>query len=412
MKLREPTKPVIYNQLIQPPIPFQISVRSAGSRGSTHKLDLRVNPANANSETYQTEIHLFNKGTPEEWFEFYRDYKKVEAGQLLNTGPMRFAMMRNLLYGEAQRVFEQESRKASGETIESFTGVINNLASYFLPVHALPTQKRYMRRYLLKPRGCKIREYVSRLHELNSLLAKFPPCDENQRFSDQELSEILEHSLPTSWQRQMTVQGISSTQHSVLEIVEFCERLETLEELAPSHPTMRVTHMRNRAIRPKSDRNGRLIDSKWSAKPSAERQFKRNMRQSTKTPKWCAYHNTSGHDISECKVMLDQAKKMRANWAAQTKPKGIKRANIYKDMFSGMTQKEANWMMRRHIKECTADNHYIAKQIANEKQKAQKEKAKKQPNVSMSEDSSHSSECNHMELFQELSVSDEAGNLV
>lgn len=212
---------MVYNTLIQPPIPFHVP-ESATRKGSTHKLDLCVNLVDKNLETYQTEIRLSNKGSPEEWFDFYRDYKKVEAGQLLSTSSMRYAMMQNLLYGEAQRVFEQESVKDATETLESFRRVTHALAEYFLPVRALLLQKRYMRRYLLKPRVCKIREYVSRLHKLNAYLPKSPPYLENQQFSDEELLEILEHSLPTSWQHQMTVQGMSSTQHTVLEIVEFC----------------------------------------------------------------------------------------------------------------------------------------------------------------------------------------------
>ena len=145
MKLRDTLNPVFNHQLIQPPIPFQVLVRSASQKAPTHKLELRVNPADLNSDTYRTEIKVFGHGSPEEWFGFHRDYKKVEAGQQLNTGPMRFATMWNLLEGEAQRVFEGEATKNPGETLESFTRVIQGLTTYFLPMHALSTEKRFMR---------------------------------------------------------------------------------------------------------------------------------------------------------------------------------------------------------------------------------------------------------------------------
>jgi hypothetical protein len=416
MKLRNNPKLILHNPLIQPPIPFQVPAQSTASRGATHKLELRVNPADINSDTYRTEIQVFGNGSPEEWFEFQRNYKKVEAGQQLTTGPMRFATMRNLLQGEALRVFERESTKHSGETLQSFTEVMQGLTTYFLPTHALSTQKRFMRRYLLKPRGSKIREFIARLHELNAYLIQFPPFAANQQFSDEEIAELLEHSLPASWQRQMTVHGISSTQNSVIDIVEFGERLETLEEQAPSRPTTRVNHynLRNRALRPKSDRNGRLIDSKWSAKPSSEVQNRRNERQSTTTKNWCAYHNTNGHDISKCKVMLDQAKKMRANWAAQNKPLRGKKPDFYKD-YPGLKRKEMNSIMRYLIKRDTSNNDYITNYILPERKREQERKKaqeKTRNEIDPNDDSSTGTECNHMELFENLTVTGEGSELL
>jgi hypothetical protein len=57
------------------------------------------------------EIQVFGSGLLEEWFGFQRNYKKVEVGQELMTGVMRFAMMRNLLQGEALRIFERERER-------------------------------------------------------------------------------------------------------------------------------------------------------------------------------------------------------------------------------------------------------------------------------------------------------------
>jgi hypothetical protein len=406
MKTKNITKHVIYNQLIQPPIPFQVLERSAIDKGSTHKMELRVNPADVNSETYRTEVQLFSHGPPEAWFQFVRDYKKVEAGQQLNTGPMRFATMRNLLFGEALRVFEQEAMKCGGETVDSFTEVLNGLATYFFPVRALSTQKRFMRRYLIKPMTCKIREYVARLHELNAYLVRFPPFKENQPFSEEELAELLEHSLPTSWQRQMMIQGVSASHHSMQDIVEFCERIETLEDITPSRATEEFTDPKKiRALRPKSRRNGRLIDSKWSARPSDEVRTQRSTRNSN-ARNWCVYHKTNTHDMSQCKVMIDQAKKMRANWMAQPKPPRYNNKTSVNKKVQGLSKNELHSMIKTYVKRNATNQHY------NVQQRFPAKKPKKVVIQSeASEVSSVNSECHHMDLFKELSVSDQAGVL-
>lgn len=131
----------------------------------------------------------------------------------------------------------------------------------------------------------------------------------------------------------------------------------------------------------------------------------------------CAYHNTSGHDLSECKVMLDQAQKMRANWAAQSKLQGIKRAGVYKT-FKGLMEKEVNLMMKRHIKQCTQDNNYVSKNNPEVLLRKKKElwrkqiKARYHPNVSISNDSSDKLECHHMELAGEFKRPNDLSHLI
>lgn len=131
----------------------------------------------------------------------------------------------------------------------------------------------------------------------------------------------------------------------------------------------------------------------------------------------CAYHNTSGHDLSECKVMLDQAQKMRANWAVQSKLQGIKRAGVYKT-FKGLMEKEVNLMMKRHIKQCTQDNNYVSKNNPEVLLRKKKElwrkqiKARYHPNVSISNDSSDKLECHHMELAGEFKRPNDLSHLI
>jgi hypothetical protein len=47
-------------------------------------------------------------------------------------------------------------------------------ASYVFPRQALQMEKRYMRRYMRKPPKLKMREYMSRVEELNNNLQYFP----------------------------------------------------------------------------------------------------------------------------------------------------------------------------------------------------------------------------------------------
>ena len=57
-----------------------------------------------------------------------------------------------------------------------------------------------MRRALEKPRELNTRDYVVRLCEMNELLTQFPDAIEDSKFPDEELLDLLDFGMPSSWQ--------------------------------------------------------------------------------------------------------------------------------------------------------------------------------------------------------------------
>ena len=166
-----------------------------------------------------------------------------------------------------------------------------------------------------KPQGVTTRAYKTRLEEMRMKLKYFPGYTDNVLTND-DVQDILEHAVPNSWRQEMTRQGFNPTEHTANEFVEFCERLEATE--GNHHGT-------------KSNNNptGEDTDAKQRAKTSAGGKRKRgqnnhqnaqnnnnNNNNKIRTGKWCVYHQTDSHDTGECKVVLAQAKKMRATYEA------------------------------------------------------------------------------------------------
>ena len=56
---------------IVPAIPFEVPEQKKVPKGGTIKIDVKVDPERADSETFEVEIKLFGSGTPEEWLEFF-----------------------------------------------------------------------------------------------------------------------------------------------------------------------------------------------------------------------------------------------------------------------------------------------------------------------------------------------------
>ena len=103
----------------------------------------------------------------------------------------------------------------------------------------------------------------------------------------------------------MVLQGCNASERSETKIVNFYERLEFTESLSGE------TKGKNFQTDSKSGRKPRRTGD---GKPSD----KANNNKKRNTQKYCPLHDTHGHDISECKVLLNQAKKMRDSWQLKT----------------------------------------------------------------------------------------------
>ena len=190
------------------------------------------------------------------------------------------------------------------------------------PIQALTTQKRFMRRFMRKPRTMKIRTYKNRVCDMNNMLARFPPdFNDAQMLEEAELLVILQFGVPRAWQTEMMRQGFDpvAPNKTLQDLVEFCERLELVEDLT-SEQKQASTQADGQIGKTGPSgviKEARKLPSK-SSRGEAQR-FKRSSSQAQlKTGydpnKFCELHQRWGHDLAGCNTMRDQAKKMRTSW--------------------------------------------------------------------------------------------------
>ena len=109
---------------------------------------------------------------------------------------------------------------------------VQALTSHIFPQRALRMQKRYMRRYMRKPRDMKMRVYRNRVVELNNYLEQFPTAfNAAQKIDDDEIVDILEFGTPNKWQSEQFHLGFDSAVAKSQELLEFYEHLELDEDL-------------------------------------------------------------------------------------------------------------------------------------------------------------------------------------
>ena len=243
------------------PIPLTRPKPLKAIPGESHKYKLRTAPTDGNSPQYELTVPYFSTGTCEEWLIFRKNLKKVTTGLNLTTGSARFELARNLLTGDALSIFNTTAADTTlvmSETLTSFETCLDAVAYAVFPTRAELYQKRYMRRNLEKPTEMSMREFMSRLQEINEYFPKFPldyNGDKVRKLSEAELVEIGEYAIPQDWQNTMHLHNLDPLTAGVSDFIEFCERLETLDSQSDDEkPT------RKRARRTTSGKTNRNND--------------------------------------------------------------------------------------------------------------------------------------------------------
>ena len=72
---------------------------------------------------------------------------------------------------------------------------------------------------------------MTAVQEMNQDFKCFPDAGEDPSLPEDELADIVEAGCPNVWQRQELIQGFDPTEHSLTELMEFFERLETAEKI-------------------------------------------------------------------------------------------------------------------------------------------------------------------------------------
>jgi hypothetical protein len=93
-----------------------------------------------------------------------------------------------------------------------------------------------MRRQIRKPKDMPVRKLVAIITKMNNSLARFPEADENDKFEQSELLEIIEWSLPYEWRAKFDLKCYIPSAFDKKRLIaeaEAIERAETLKEGKP-----------------------------------------------------------------------------------------------------------------------------------------------------------------------------------
>ena len=188
-------------RLLKPAIGFKRPDR--GDEGKHDKrIKCRTNIGDADTTTYKIPMAYFRNRTPKEWLLFKKKLTRCMTGQNATSRPTKYALARRLLSGRALANFNHAVTANGNESLANYKKCIQAVTLGVFPQKALQDKKRWMRRFLKKPRDMPVRDYIAQVIEINDYLAEFPPTivgGDILKLPDNKLLDLLEFGMPITW---------------------------------------------------------------------------------------------------------------------------------------------------------------------------------------------------------------------
>jgi hypothetical protein len=233
-----------------PSIPFDKPKKSkekSDDEGNYKKIEVPIEPGKKNSKTIEKKVRVFGDSdtSPEAWVKWRIELEDIIRDYPLETGEHKASMALALLKGSARDKFQQTLLTLDTENTEKPTDerkdrneifqmtLLEVGKSYFPIMYAYQKQLVYMKHYL-KLGSHTVRDFATRLRELNNYLPYFPrekgkpePC----KLSDDELVFILNQAKPEEWQAVILGANIELYQFDFQGTVDYFEKLEVRQAL-------------------------------------------------------------------------------------------------------------------------------------------------------------------------------------
>ena len=359
------------------------------AEGISYVLKQRANSTATNAATYKMVVQRFDEGTVQQWITVRGKFEEIFTQNSITGATDQLATVRSILRGESltclNAYIEEKSTyvNATGVLTQvtlTTAGVLDGLhavAETVFPFRALSNQKLWMRRGMKKPRELSFRKTAAAVGRLNNSLPLFPGGSDADKFSDEEIVELLEWSIPQAWRTKFDLDGYIPTSFTKARLVTECEILERNDPAKPTKVPAKLKDKPYKKGTPKYKNGSKFPTDK-------------------KAGFYCTEHGANPtHNTDKCYTIQGRAK--RATDSTSLTKKSFRREI---NLLCRKGNKSSLEMYASVLKEERAK---AAKKRKATSQKAKKKRKEREASASSSSESSSDEEdCNVMDFKKQL----------
>ena len=284
-----------------------------------YQLKVKATATSASAEKYKLNVRRFSEGSPFELIVLLTNLTEIWTQNSVTSASDRLAIIRTMLRGEALSLFEEAlvSARLEEHGVEAdletahLTAGLEGVKGGVFPHRALEIQKLWMRRKMKKPVDLSFRKMVAAVTRINNSIPFFPAATATDKFSESEIIELLEWSIPQKWRNKFDLEGYVPSLDSRMMLITKCEALERQEPVA-TKPTV------HKAERTKS--KFRANKSKGFVKTNNPRSASKKF--------YCTEHGADkGHNTDKFWTLINKAQQ---NTSTGSKPRPSFSANKFR----------------------------------------------------------------------------------
>ena len=357
------------NKILLPLVPTMDTEELSKTNSIT--FELRSIPTDADSAKYKVIVRIL-QGTEDlrTIITFRKDVAKVLAGLNLTTYATQVPILRSMMRSnplasfnaaltdaasEAMMTAALAARQAAADgggdaaaqttaynaeiargpaffqNVNQITPALNYALRDLIPRKTEARVKRTLRRFMRKPPDMKVRTYVQHIWRINTEEIPYIPTAPDAAnapapLSEDEILDIVLHNTPNSWEKEMDRQRFDPVSHSLMEVVDFMEGIETAEDF-----------------------NGTTVPKKPAKKNSSN-----NKSLTSSMEKYCMLHGKGSHSTEECQKLKAEAKRLKSGTysSGDSKPKFSKNKSWSRKANDGKekTKSDLNAIVNKAIK--------------------------------------------------------------
>ena len=285
------------------------------SKENSASFSLHVDPTDNGTPTCKVTIRILQGNEDlNAHLRWVRTQRQITDGLDLNNATSRVNIVESMMRGTPVTLFRAKLRELTETAFQAALdaaaddadrATVNNngrdhylsnaivdesiahLTSNLAPKKSLQRVKRHLRRECRKPADMKVRTYYQHLARINlEDIPLLPPGGNAQRLAVDELQDIVLYGCPRSWQREMDRQGFDPLDHTLAEVVDFLEQIETSEDFDASA-------------------------TKQEGKKSGKKNASQNNQKKSGDKKFCSFHGWGNHTSEECYKLQGDAKRQK-----------------------------------------------------------------------------------------------------
>jgi FtsZ-interacting cell division protein YlmF len=240
------------NSYLTPCLPLEASDKEDKKEESdyvTLTVKVRAGQTGTSAPSYKMKVAKFEDGTPTKWIDVMNALEEICKQNSLTQASDRQASVKTILREDALTAFEasfdedlepekdaDERTPEKGLTPTMIDDALISVAKNICPHRALEIQKIWMRRQIRKLKDMPVRKLAAIITKMNNSLARFPEADENDRFEQGELLEIIEWALPYEWRAKFDLKSYVPSDYDKKHLIAEAEAIERAESMKDGKP--------------------------------------------------------------------------------------------------------------------------------------------------------------------------------